>query len=139
MSVSIKPMTIEHYSQALNLWRTTTGVGVNDRDDAQSIADFLARNPGASQAAISEDLVLGTVLAGTDGRRGYLHHLAVAEAARGQGIGHRLVGAALQVLASWGIRRSHIMVFKDNEIGQQWWENQGWNRRDDLVLMTSAD
>jgi putative acetyltransferase len=80
--------------------------------------------------------LVGAVLCGTDGRRGYLHHLAVAAELRGRGVGRSLVERCLDALARIGVTRCHIFVYARNTEGQKFWDRLGWYRRDDLLVMS---
>ena len=71
-------MTAADLPAALRLWRKTEGVGLNESDRLPPLRRFLRRNPGLSQVARTHRRLLGAVLCGHEGRRGYLHHLAVA-------------------------------------------------------------
>ena len=78
----------------------------------------------------------GAVLCGTDGRRGYLHHLAVASQHRRQGIGETLVERCLNGLKAQGYHKCHIFVYGGNVDGQAFWERVGWKLRTDLMIMS---
>ncbi|MNC45635.1 Acetyltransferase YpeA [compost metagenome] len=133
--MNIRPFRMEDYHRAYELWSRTPGMGLSDSDSEDGIRSFLERNPGLSFVAGKEDGdVLGTVLAGHDGRRGFLYHLAVSTTCRGQGIGGRLVQSALAALHSQNIVKCHIMVLDHNELGQAFWSGQGWLRRDNILL-----
>ncbi|HOU42132.1 MAG TPA: GNAT family N-acetyltransferase, partial [Promineifilum sp.] len=77
--------------------------------------------------------MVGCVFCGHDGRRGYLHHVVVAPAARGQGVGAAMVARALDGLAALGIYKTHLDVFTSNELAIAFWQHTGWQRRDDIV------
>ena len=77
--------------------------------------------------------IVGAILAGHDGRRGYLYHLAVAQAARRRRIGSALVSAALEALAREGIRKAALVAFGTNASGNAFWERMGFTVRGDLV------
>ena len=77
MTFSISPLTIESYDAVLALWKQCEGVGLSDADSKEGIQRYLDRNPGMSFVATASGVVVGAVLAGHDGRRGYVHHLAV--------------------------------------------------------------
>lgn len=131
----IRPFLMEDYHRAYELWSRTPGMGLSDSDSEDGIRRFLERNPGLSFVAEDEAGEMhGTVLAGHDGRRGFLYHLAVGAACRGQGLGGRLVRSALDALRSQNIVKCHIMVLDHNELGQTFWSGQGWLRRDDILL-----
>lgn len=135
---AIREMTIEDYEQAYALWSATAGMGLSESDSKESIASFLERNPGHSFVCACNEELVGTVLCGHDGRRGYLYHVAVSEAHRNKGIGKQLIQAALRSLRSAGIVKCHLMVFTDNEAGNQFWEKCGWERRKDIYIYSSS-
>ena len=78
---------MKSYDKVLTLWRKSEGVGLSDADSNKSIHSYLKRNPGMSFVAKAEGKIVGAVLGGQDGRRGYIHHLAVRDDFRRQGIG----------------------------------------------------
>jgi ribosomal protein S18 acetylase RimI-like enzyme len=97
---------------------------------------YLARNPGMSFVACDGGRVVGAVLCGTDGRRGYLHHLAVAAPDRQRGLGRALVQRCLDALAAAGITKCHLFVFAPNIPARNFWTRIGWRLREDIVVMS---
>lgn len=73
------------------------------------------------------------IIAGNDGRRGYIYHTAVNPDYRKQGIGKKLVDNAMRALEKEGINKVALVVFEKNKIGNDFWENIGFTVRDDLV------
>jgi len=140
MTHTISPMSINDYDEVLALWQHTDGVGLDldDADSRENINLYLQRNPGMSFIARAGSQLIGAVLCGHDGRRGFLHHLAVDPAFRKQGLGHLLVEHCLGALRNCGITRCYIMVFADNAAGQCFWNNAGWHAREDLLLMQAV-
>ena len=138
MSVELRPFESQHYTQARALWEATEGVGLSDADAQPEIEKFLARNPGLSLVALSKGRVVGTILVGHDGRRGLIHHLAVAASARRVGVGRRLVGEGLAALARAGVRKCHLLVFADNAAGRAFWAAIGAEHRDALAIYSLA-
>lgn len=132
--MTIREMLSDDIGRALAFWRGTPGMGLRSLDDTEAgIAAFLRRNPGLSFVAETDDGVLvGAILCGHDGRRGSLYHLAVAQAARGQGVGRALAEAALDALRGEGIKKASLVVFRNNENGNAFWEAIGFRSRDDL-------
>src|SRR5262252_6294995 len=98
MRPRIEPMSMADYDEVFALWQSAEGVGLGESDTRRAIAGYLRRNPGMSFVARQEGELAGAVLCGDDGRRGYLHHLAVAPRYRRQGLGRRLVVACLAAL-----------------------------------------
>lgn len=124
------------YPEVYALWDGMPGIGLSSADSPEAIAKYLERNPGFSFVARLNGKVIGAVLGGHDGRRGYLQHLAVAPHARRRGIGRTLVEKSLSALAGQGIKRCHIFVYSNNDAGLGFWEAAGWFRRGDLLLMS---
>lgn len=128
-------MRAAHLGRVLELWQETEGVGLNESDTRPNLAAYLKRNPGMSFVALEGDRLISAVLCGHDGRRGYLHHLAVAKDHRRQGIGTRLVGACLERLKTLRILKCNIFVYAENGSGEAFWTKDGWSQRQDLRLM----
>lgn len=136
MAVRIRQMAAGDYEAVMNLWRATPGIGLGDADAKEGIASYLKRNPGMSFVAQADAELAGAVLCGTDGRRGYLHHLAVHAAHRRQGVGSALVDRCMGALREAGVGKCHIFVFADNAEGARFWERIGWKARTDLRIMS---
>jgi len=129
-------MTVLDYPDVIVLWQNCEGIGLSAADTLPAISAYLARNPGYSFVARDQALLVGAVLCGHDGRRGYLHHLAVAPAYRRQGIGQALVEHCMSHLKAVGIDKCHIFVYSANQAGQAFWKQTGWVLRPNLVLMS---
>jgi N-acetylglutamate synthase len=135
MPVDLLPMTDCDLEPLLQFWSRTEGVWLNESDTPEHLREFLGRNPGLSLVARDGHQITGAVLCGHDGRRGYLHHLAVAPGHRKQGLGRRLVEQCLAALSERGILKCNIFLYADNEPGALFWARCGWARRSDLVMM----
>jgi ribosomal protein S18 acetylase RimI-like enzyme len=129
-------MTAADYDQTLALWQEVEGVGLSSADSREQIERYLKRNPGQSLLAWQEDLLVGAVLCGHDGRRGYIHHLAVRPGHRRQGIGRLLVSRCLTALAAEGIEKCHLFVFSQNEAAIKFWQAVGFTGRTELSMMS---
>jgi ribosomal protein S18 acetylase RimI-like enzyme len=128
-------MKIGDYKAVSDLWRKTEGVGLNESDTRPNIAAYLKRNPGMSFVARAGREIIGAVLCGHDGRRGYLHHLAVAKDHRNRGLGRRLVESCLARLHEEGITRCNLFVFAEHHDGESFWIHNGFKQREDLRVM----
>ena len=129
---AIRVMTIDDYDAVIQLMNQTPGVSVRQADSRQAVARYLDRNPGLSFVACSDDTVVGCIMSGHDGRRGYLQHLLVRPEHRGRGIGSMLVERCLDALGELGIQKSHVDVFKTNVMAARFWVRQGWKLRTDI-------
>lgn len=132
--MELTEMTIDHYEQSIDLWSCTEGLVLSDSDSKGSISLFLSRNEGMSFVCLEEGRVVGTILCGHDGRRGFLYHVAVSETSRGKGIAKRMVERSLEGLRAAGITKCHLFTLESNEIGNRYWSGTGWERRSGILL-----
>ena len=131
-----REMTLADYEAMYALWLACAGVGLGASDSREQIGLFLARNVGTSFVAEANGRLIGTILGGHDGRRGYVHHTAVHPDFRHRGIGQQLVDACLAALQAQGILKCHLFVRQTNEAAQAFWRSVGWHKRQDLLLMS---
>lgn len=136
MTVIIQEMTLESYEDVSRLWSTMSGIGLSHADSKENIGRYLERNPGFSFVAIQAGQVVGAVLCGHDGRRGYIHHLAIEKNHRRQGVGKALVTRCLTALNAVGINKCHLFVFIENHTAQKFWKEIGWSQRTKLIVMS---
>ena len=134
----IEPMSIADYHAVVHLWQNAEGIALDDTDSRPAIRRYLARNPALSFVAWSGHDLVGAVLCGHDGRRGYLHHLTVTPGHRRQGLGQKLVQACLDRLKQLGIHKCNIYLFSDNTEGAKFWIKNGWVERDGIRLLQKA-
>jgi putative acetyltransferase len=136
VAFSISAFTIDRYDDVLALWKECEGVGLSGADSREGIRLYLERNPGTSFIAHSEAKLVGAALAGHDGRRGYIHHLAVHPDYRRQGLGRLLAGKCVDALREAGIGKCHIFIFNSNTGGIAFWKSMDWTLREDVSLMS---
>ena len=135
----IRAMTIADYERVYALWLNTPNMGLNNIDDSKDgITKYLLRNPTTCFVAEKDGEIIGVILCGHDGRRGYVHHTAVAQDEQRSGIGASLTDAALSALEREGIIKAALVVFEKNEKGNAFWEKQGFTSRPDLVYRNKA-
>ena len=139
MEVVIQEMAIEDYEDVRVLWEASDGIQVTDIDSSVSIERFLRRNAGLSFVARENGELVGAVLCGHDGRRGYIDHLAVDSSHRRKGIGRSLVSRCLFHLMRIGIRRWNLFVLEDNQDARSFWTHLGWAERVELVTMSRQE
>jgi ribosomal protein S18 acetylase RimI-like enzyme len=130
----IREMIVGDYEQMITLWKNTQGIGLNDADSKRNINQFLERNPGMSFVCEIDKRIIGTVLCGHDGRRGYIYHLAVDHAFRKRGIGKELMTRALEKLSRKRIAKCHLFLYSDNEDAIQFYDHTGWTKRSNLLI-----
>ncbi|MDD2521587.1 MAG: GNAT family N-acetyltransferase [Anaerolineaceae bacterium] len=136
MNVTIRLLTLTDYPALFALWSSLPGFnrGLRSIDDSQEgVAKFLQRNPTTCFIAEADGQTIGGILAGHDGRRGYIYHALVHPDFQGKGIGKLLANTACDALKAEGITKAGMLVFASNEQGNTFWESQGWQTRPDLV------
>ena len=137
--MNIREMVEEDYDQVYQLWLSCAGMGLNDLDDSkEGIARFLQRNPQTCLVAVENQMIIGAILVGSDGRRAYIYHTAVHPNYRRRGIARKLVETVLIVLDELKIHKVALVVFKRNTEGNRFWEKLGFSVREDLIYRNQA-
>ena len=129
----VRAMTIEDYDEVLQLWHRIQGLGIRSIDDSrEGVARFLNRNPGLSVVAQEDGKIVGSILCGHDGRRGCFYHVCVEEGYRHRGIGTKMADTAMEALKKEKINKVTLIAFRRNEIGNLFWNKEGFAYRTDL-------
>ena len=113
---------------ALDFWKGVPGVHLHDNgeDTYEGVLLYLKRNPGCSFVAIDNGDIVGAILCGHDGRRGFINHLGVAVSYRRKGIATQLVERSLQQFKKEGIKKSALFVLNENEEAMKFYRTIGW-------------
>lgn len=130
--MTIRVMTIADYDGICDVWKDHDGINPVD-DSLEGFTKYLKRNPTTSFVAEDNGKIVGTILAGHDGRRGFFHHVVVMPEYRNQGIGRKIVGHAIESLEKEGINKVALVVFENNQLGNAFWEKIGFTAREDLI------
>jgi len=125
-NIGTREFSIDDYDAAVELWKRVEGLEIAEGDYRESVAQFLARNPGLSRVATDGSRTVSVALCGHDGRRGHIYHLAVDPAYQGRGLGKRLLDECLARLRRAGVKRVIILVADDNPRGRGFWRRRGW-------------
>lgn len=131
--MNIREMKIEDYDKVFALWNTISGFGIRSVDDSrEGIERFLKWNPGLSVVAEEKGKIVGAILCGSDGRRGCLYHVCVHKDYRRHGIGKTMVIWCMEKLKDLQINKVSLIAFTKNDIGNAFWKEIGWTKREDL-------
>lgn len=129
----IRIMNIEDYALVAELWSSINGFGLRSIDDSyEGIERFLKRNPNTSIVAEEDGKIVGSILCGHDGRRGCFYHVCVSKEYRHRGIGNAMANMAIEALRAENINKVSLIAFKDNKLGNAFWQSEGWTLREDL-------
>ena len=139
--MNLRILSLEDYPRLYELWSSSPGFnrGLRSLDDSlEGIARFVARDPNTCFVLERDGRLIGSILAGHDGRRGYIYHAIVHPEFQGQGFGKLLANKACEALMAEGINKAGMLVFASNEQGNAFWESQGWTDRPDLVYRNKS-
>ena len=115
-SITIHPYCdTAHRGSVIALWETVFAYTAAHNDPALVIDKKIAIADGLFFVALSDEGVIGTVMAGYDGHRGWIYSLAVSPAYRRRGIGSQLVRVAEQALANMGCVKVNLQIMEGNE------------------------
>lgn len=129
----IRSMTLNDYENVHALWMRIKGFSIRSIDDSQEgVERFLKRNPGISVVAEEDGRIVGAILCGHDGRRGCLYHVCVDPDYRLKGIGKSMVVFVMEALRKEKINKVSLIAFTKNDIGNAFWKEIGWTKREDL-------
>lgn len=113
MSIDIRAFDVTDTEAVVSLWQET-GLSRPWNNPYQDISRKLTVQPELFLVAADAGEVVGTVMAGYDGHRGWLYYLASAPARRGEGIGRGLIEAAEERLLALGCPKVQLMVRPEN-------------------------
>ena len=129
----IRAMTLNDYEKVHHLWMKIKGFAIRSIDDSkEGVERFLNRNPGISVVAEEDGKIIGAILCGHDGRRGCMYHVCVDPDYRLKGIGKSMVVFAMEALKKEKINKVSLIAFTKNDIGNAFWKEIGWTKREDL-------
>jgi len=135
-AATTREFVIGDYESAIALWEEVEGVEICEGDSREEVAGYLQRNAGLSRVAERDGMMAGAVLCGHDGRRGWIYHLAVPTAHRGEGIAKLLLDDCVRGLRAAGLKRAIILVAGDNPAGHQFWLSNGWEDIEGAIPMS---
>lgn len=134
--MEIRPMQTGDFEALTGLWNSFPGTTMTDADSHCNFLRFLEMNGAFCFTALGEKgSVIGSVMAGNDGRRGYIYHLAVEDDQQGKGLGRMLMEAAETSLRSAGVEKAHLFIYCDNP-AISFYQRLGWHRRTDIEVMS---
>lgn len=118
----------------LELWKAVPGLGQGDGE--HSLNFFIQRNPTTCLVLRACGQLVGTVLGGFDGHRGYIYHLAVHPTYQGRGLGKVLLNAVKSELKALGAPKIHLFVYCDNKAAIDFYQGQMGEQRQDIYVFS---
>jgi len=126
--------------EVLDLWGNTPGIYLhkNGEDSFDGITAYLERNPGFSFVAKHNGKIIGAVMCGHDGRRGFIYHLAVDTQFREIGIGRTLLQMSLNQLQKSNIKKCVLFILKENTAGEAFYKSLQWYEEDIVKIFAKV-
>lgn len=132
----VRPFLMDDYPAVCALWRDVgPGLALRPSDEPEEVAKKLRRDPDLFLIAEEEGQVVGVIMGAWDGRRGWIHHLAVHADWRGQGIGSALLNEVEARLKAKGCLKVNLMVRKENTAAQGLYRRLGYEDMSSILLM----
>ena len=129
MKYQIIEMGLDRFTELIDFWKSCEGIYINDDDEFENLKIFLERNPELNFVVLYENKIIATVKCSYDGRRGYIHHLAVKREFRGQGIAEELVNKCIENLLKKGITKYRVFVMDSNKEAIDFWKHIGFEEQ----------
>jgi ribosomal protein S18 acetylase RimI-like enzyme len=109
MAVQISEVRLTELPQVMSFWAGITGA-TPDQEAAKLLAESIRRQPDLSLCARDQDQLIGVLLCRHDGRRGYIHYLALAPHVRNTELARQLVDKSLAKLQAHGANTCRIRL-----------------------------
>jgi|SRR5688500_15054729 ribosomal protein S18 acetylase RimI-like enzyme len=129
----IRPFQPTDEETVVALWRAC-GLSRPLNDPHKDIARKMRVRPDMFLVAVVDGAVVGSVMAGYEGHRGWLNYVAVAPAHRHRGTGRALVDEAIRLLREAGCPKVNLQVFSGNHAAMEFYRSIGF-AVDDVVSM----
>ena len=132
--MKIREFKIEDYQIVRNLWQTA-GLTLRPGDELEDVKLKLQRDPDLFLVAEEDERIVGSVIGGWDGRRGWIYHLAVNPEHQRKRIGVGLVREVEKRLVVKGAKKVNAQVYKWNERSSEFFKAIGYEAQPDLVMI----
>jgi len=138
MNILFRIMEVSDIPASIELWKNMKGLAIRGSDNIRDLSDHVRMNLRHNFVATSGDKLIGTVLGGFDGRRGYIYHLAVHENYRQKNIGKELMERCFQSFKEINVSKCHMMVLSDNTEAQEFYAKIGCELRTEILVYSKT-
>ena len=132
--MKIREFKIQDYTIVRTLWQVA-GLILRPGDELEDVKLKLQRDPDLFLVAEQVDEIVGSVIGGWDGRRGWIYHLAVKPEHQRKGIGVGLVREVERRLVTKGAKKVNAQVYKWNERSSEFFRAIGYETQPDLIMI----
>jgi ribosomal protein S18 acetylase RimI-like enzyme len=130
---------LKHREQVVALWKDIFGYETARNDPGFAIDKKIAMADGLFFVAVHQEEVVGTVMAGYDGHRGWIYSMAVHPGHRQKGIASALLVHAERRLAFLGCVKINLQILKGNEDVQRFYRANGYTLEDRISMGKQLD
>ena len=135
IKMKIEKFKIEYYDEVVELWRKA-GIEIISSDTIDEVTRVFNRNPDLFLIGKLHEKVISVVIGAFDGRRGYVHHLAVDPDYQKMGFGKIIMEALIEQFRTKNIQKVHLFIEKSKKSVVKFYSNLGWDVREDLIMMS---
>ena len=135
IKMKIEKFSIEQYDEIIEIWRKA-GLSIGSSDTKEQVNRMLQRNPNLFLIGKVDEIIAGVVMGGFDGRRGYVHHLAVDPKYQKKGFGRLMMKELMKRFGEMGVHKVHLFIEKYNKEVINFYQRLNWEIRDDLIMMS---
>jgi ribosomal protein S18 acetylase RimI-like enzyme len=114
-------------TQVIALWRNVFGYETAHNEPNLAISKKIATQDGLLFVAVDNNNIMGTIMAGYDGHRGWLYSVAVHPSKRLSGLGSMLVHHAEKALANLGCLKINLQLLATNEATAAFYKSLGYS------------
>ncbi len=133
--MKIELFTMRYYHEIVDLWKRS-GIEVGSSDTKDEIVKILKRNPDLFLIGKEDGKVVAVVIGAFDGRRGYVHHLAIDPNYQKKGYGKMMMDELIERFRKKKVHKVHLFIEKHNKEVVDFYRKLGWDIRDDLIMMS---
>ena len=133
--MKIENFSLQFYEDVVIIWKKT-GISITSSDTKKEVNVMLNKNPDLCLIAKIDEKVIGVVMGGFDGRRGYVHHLAIDPEYQRKGYGKLLMDELTERFQKKRVHKVHLFIEKHNKDVINFYRKLGWEIRNDLVMMS---
>lgn len=120
----------------IELWENS-GIRIEPEDSSKQLSRFLDNKSSRFYKATFQEKIVGAIMCGTDGRYGYIHHVAVDDDFRKKGVGRALVEKCQEFFNEIGIDTKTVFVWNTNVTALEFWESIGFTIVDGLRVLAN--
>ena len=130
---NIRPFQEKDTQQVIELWQVCNLIRPWNNPEQ----DIIRKQQVSDQLFLvleCNDRIIGTVMGGYDGHRGFMNYLAINPKFRGNGYGSMLVTTIEDKLKALGCPKIHLLIRSDNAQVSDFYTNLDYENQNDIII-----